>query len=139
MNKCIYCNSDIDDPKNNNRKFCNNKCQQNYQHDQRVKLWKLNKLKTTKGDYQINSTIRRYLFDKYDGKCAKCGWCEINPVSNRCPLEVEHIDGNSENNNEDNLILLCPNCHSLTPTYKNLNRGKGRRQRMARYKKGKTF
>lgn len=30
------------------------------------------------------------------------------------PLEIEHIDGNALNNKEDNLILLCPNCHSLT-------------------------
>jgi predicted HNH restriction endonuclease len=32
------------------------------------------------------------------------------------------------NNNEDNLQVLCPNCHSLTSTYKNLNK-LGRKQR----------
>jgi hypothetical protein len=34
------------------------------------------------------------------------------------PLEVEHVDGNSENNDPSNLLLLCPNCHSFTPTYR---------------------
>ena len=51
---------------------------------------------------------------------------------------LEHIDGNSENNSLDNLKLLCPNCHSLTPTYKNLNKGNGRFKRMERYNKGKS-
>ena len=30
-------------------------------------------------------------------------------------------DGNRNHNDLDNLELLCPNCHSLTPNYKYLN------------------
>lgn len=37
------------------------------------------------------------------------------------PLELDHIDGNSNNNNLENLRLLCPNCHALTPTYRGRN------------------
>ena len=37
------------------------------------------------------------------------------------PLELDHIDGNHENNNLHNLKLLCPNCHALTPTYRGKN------------------
>ena len=37
-----------------------------------------------------------------------CGWCEKNIVTNKVPIELEHIDGNSENNSLDNLKLLCP-------------------------------
>ena len=33
------------------------------------------------------------------------------------------------NNNEETLILLCPNCHSLTQTYKGANRNHGRKER----------
>ena len=43
-------------------------------------------------------------------------------------LQVNHIDGNYKNNREENLELLCPNCHSLTPNYRSLNRGKGRKR-----------
>lgn len=32
-------------------------------------------------------------------------------------LQLEHIDGNSDNNKLNNLQLLCPNCHSQTPTW----------------------
>ena len=41
------------------------------------------------------------------------------------PLEVHHKDGDSLNNEMDNLELLCPNCHALTDNYrgKNINNG----------------
>jgi predicted HNH restriction endonuclease len=35
----------------------------------------------------------------------------------RSPLEIHHKDGSKKNNSEDNLDLLCPNCHSLTFNY----------------------
>lgn len=78
----------------------------------------------------ISSYLRRYLFEKSGEKCSKCGWGERNEVSGKIPLEVDHIDGNSENNLETNLRLLCPNCHSLTPHFRNLNKGNGRKWRM---------
>ena len=59
----------------------------------------------------------------------KCNWCEINKVTGKVPIQLEHIDGNSNNNNLDNLELLCPNCHSLTETYGYLNKGNGRDER----------
>ena len=67
--------------------------------------------------------------EKFGNKCSRCGWCEVNPITNKVPLEVEHVDGNYLNNSEDNLDLICPNCHSLTPTYRALNMGNGRKDR----------
>lgn len=34
------------------------------------------------------------------------------------PLELEHKDADKENNAAENLLLLCPNCHAQTPTWK---------------------
>jgi hypothetical protein len=68
-----------------------------------------------------------------------CGWNEINPKSGKVPIELEHSDGNSANNNLKNLKLLCPNHHSLTPTYKGLNKGNGRANRMKRYHDCKSW
>jgi hypothetical protein len=54
-------------------------------------------------------------------------------------VEVEHKDGNSENNAPENVCLLCPNCHSQTDTYKAKNKGKGRHSRRMRYQEGKSY
>ena len=54
-----------------------------------------------------------------DHKCENCNlthWLD-NPI----PIELDHIDGDHDNNELSNLRILCPNCHSLTPTYRGKN------------------
>ena len=123
---CLYCNKPLKSSKN---KYCNNICQSNYQYIQYIDNWKKGKINGLKGKYQISNHIRRYMYEKYNSKCAKCGWNEKNPFTGIVPLEIEHIDGNYLNNEESNLTLLCPNCHSLTATYKGANQGNGRKDR----------
>jgi hypothetical protein len=57
-------------------------------------------------------------------KSNKCDVCNAGPEWNNKPLhcELDHIDGNSSNHKTDNLRMLCPNCHSQTPTFRALNR-----------------
>lgn len=38
------------------------------------------------------------------------------------PLELDHINGRSDDNRLDNLRIICPNCHALTSTYRAKNR-----------------
>lgn len=49
-----------------------------------------------------------------------CVECELHDNWNGLPIELEldHIDGDKSNNLLDNLRLLCPNCHSQTPTFR---------------------
>jgi len=94
-----------------------------------IMKWKAGLVDGMKGEYQISSHIVRYLREKFNNKCSKCGWNEVNSYTGKIPLETEHIDGDYTNNKEENLDLLCPNCHSLTSTYKGANRGNGRKQR----------
>ncbi len=74
--------------------------------------------------------LARALRDYYGEHCQRCGWSQRHPKTARVPVEVEHIDGDWENNRLANLTLLCPNCHSLTPTFRALNRGRGRAHRL---------
>ena len=74
--------------------------------------------------------IRKYLLDECQHKCSKCGWAEIHPITNKVPLEINHIDGNAHNNKKENLEVLCPNCHSLTPNFRGLNKKSSRTHRV---------
>lgn len=86
-----------------------------------------------------HQAYRKYLIEKYGARCMMCAWDKTNPTTQKCPIELDHIDGNSENNILENLRLLCPNCHSLQSTYKSLNKGNGRFSRSQRYKNGKSY
>lgn len=110
------------------RLYCNNKCQQEYQYKTYIKRWKDGSENGLIGEYALSRHIERHIRDKFGNKCCICGWHEVNKFTGKVPLEIHHIDGNYKNNSEDNLQLLCPNCHSLTETYKGANRGSGRKR-----------
>lgn len=111
--------------------YCSIKCQHDYVYRNYIERWLRGE---ESGSHSKNSElqanhVRRFLFEKYDSNCQKCGWGEKNTASNRIPLAVHHIDGNSSNNRPNNLELLCPNCHSLTHNFGSRNKGNGRKNR----------
>ena len=57
--------------------------------------------------------------------CLDCGGADW--LGKPMPLELDHIDGNSDNNQLDNLRLLCPNCHSFTSTYRGKNQKRAKK------------
>lgn len=113
--------------------YCSNSCQMESQYKTYIKQWKSGSKKVSSTN--ISKHIKRYFINKHGEKCSLCGWSKKHPLSGKVPLEIDHRDGISTNNHEGNLRLICPNCHSLTENYKNLNRGKGRVWRKDRYKR----
>ena len=128
IKNCLGCGEVITENRSRHRKYCSNKCQADHRSSTLIE----------NGNYSSHSA-KTYLIKKHGAKCMDCGWGETNPFTNKIPIELEHIDGNGENNALDNLKLLCPNCHSLTSTYKGANAGKGRHSRRQRYKEGKSY
>ena len=70
--------------------------------------------------YQSNKLRKRLLREGLlNPVCSNCGGLEW--LGQPIPLELDHLDGNKHNNQLDNLRLICPNCHALTPTYRGKN------------------
>ena len=123
---CKYCGKEL---KERQYVYCSTNCMGKYRHYKKVTDW-LNSDGKSKSIY-IPIYIKSYLMELHNNKCECCGWCKINPTTGLIPLEVHHIDGDYTNNKIENLQLLCPNCHSLTETYKSSNKlGRLKRQRL---------
>ena len=123
--KCLNCNN-----LTYNNEYCSSKCKVEYIRNNKIQQW-LN------GDFSNINTrrIKDYLLKIHNNSCILCGWNKINPHTNKLPLELHHIDGNSENNHPSNIQLLCPNCHSLTSTFKGANKNSKRVNRKKYYNK----
>ena len=89
-------------------KYCNNSCQQQHRSRLLVKEWK--DAKETRSWRQVPEWIKRYLIEQRGHQCQVC--LNTEHVERPIPLIVDYLDGNSQNNNEDNLQLICPNCRS---------------------------
>lgn len=125
--KCLNCNKEIS---RNNIKFCCNKCQQEYQFKQQVQLvdncGRFDMISHVSGVKEVNRVfVRKYLEYKHGHKCSICG--NTHWLGKPILLIVDHIDGDIENCSVDNYRLVCSNCDATLPTYKNKNKGKGKR------------
>lgn len=102
---CRNCNASI----NQSQTFCSDICQKENKNKTRIE-------RLENGELSSNKTIRKALLE-IDARCSLCG---TTPEWNGKPLtlDVDHIDGNSDNNEYKNLRLLCPNCHSQMETSK---------------------
>ena len=116
---CLNCGKKLLD--NYRKKYCNHQCQWEYTYKQYIERWKQGLEKGSNDNEYLSRHIRRYMFEIYDNECQECGWSRTNIHTGNIPLTVHHIDGNCKNNKEENLELLCPNCHSLTDNYGSRN------------------
>ena len=69
-------------------------------------------------------------------KCKRCGIDQW--LNNKLVLQLDHINGDHYDNRIENLRLLCPNCHSQTPTF-NVGNKKMSLQRILEALKGGTI
>lgn len=71
--------------------------------------------------YISSNPLKNRLFDEnvFERKCYKCNFSIW--MGEPIPLELDHINGNSQDNRLENLRILCPTCHAQTPTYRGKN------------------
>jgi 5-methylcytosine-specific restriction endonuclease McrA len=76
------------------------------------------------GRLRSSPWLRQRLIDegRREPRCARCRGTTWQGTA--IPLELDHIDGDRRNNRDENLRLLCPNCHALTPTYRGRDIGR---------------
>ena len=86
-----------------------------------------------RGRYFQTFALKRRLFvaGLKSKQCEQCGWAE-KTVEGYLPLELDHINGDRYDNRLENLRVLCPNCHSLTPTHRGRS-GKGKKRNFDKY------
>lgn len=129
--KCLNCENFLFGYQ---EKYCCIKCQSVHFTKKRFKIIEQSCQAEFDVTHNTNAKwIKRYLIKKFGEKCMECGWNETNPFTGNIPIELDHIDGDGSNNSIKNCRLLCPNCHSLTKTYKGANLGNGRSYRKKYY------
>jgi len=111
---CISCGRLID---RHNQLYCSPQCQ-----GETIKKNVINDFINEKNREFLNPTIRKYILESNNYSCEICGWSRKNPYNGVIYLDIHHIDGNRKNNRINNLQVLCQNCHSLTGTFRGMNR-----------------
>jgi hypothetical protein len=101
-------------------KFCSQECNTNYIRENTFQ-------KMLRGEIHWRQTLRNTLIWKFGNICDGCGITEWqgHPIC----LELDHKDGNPANDAYDNIWKICPNCHSVTKSWKGRNKGSGRKAR----------
>lgn len=125
---CVNCKTEFLYNSSSTGKYCNNKCQSEYE-----RFLYLDKLKdgSLVGMNINRPTIYGHLVEQKGNICELCGITEWknNPIR----LWVDHIDGNALNNQWNNFRLICPNCDSQLDTCRAKNKGNGRKSLGLKY------
>lgn len=121
-NKCPHCGKNI-----GNSSITCLECMYIDRTREKIEAWLSGEWSGAHGgnEYLLSTTIKKYLLEQSDYRCAECGFDTPHPDGSSI-LQVDHIDGHANNHRPENLKVLCPNCHALTGTFGNRNKGNGR-------------
>ena len=126
--KCLNCGEQTKGWAESTR-FCSTKCSSRYRFKEQREAFLGGDATVASCQHGLKRWARSLLLELANNACSKCGWDRLHPIDNLPLVEIDHIDGNHKNNHIDNLQVLCPNCHSMTPNHRARNWGKGRESR----------
>lgn len=119
---CLHCGKENKWGRSKTNKFCDNICQGRYK-------WVNETIPRIEAGLVPDGSpaLKKYLLETRGEHCVECG--QTGTWNNKpLVLQLDHIDGDSDNNYPKNIRLLCPNCHTQTENFG--SKGKG-----SRYKK----
>lgn len=126
--ECRYCGIEFSRYKKNS-KYCSISCQHEFEYEEKVDLWLNGEISGWVGKTrQLANFVRKYLHKTRGTSCEVCGWNERHPIDDSILTEVDHVDGNAENCKPENLKILCPNHHAMTPTFRRRNKDSKRKR-----------
>ena len=118
ISTCLNCNKEFRwNPSQKNGNYCCLDCQITDTLDRKIQTGTY----TRSNAFTWHKRKRKY-------ECVSCGINEYNGKPIR--LQIDHIDGNNNNNVVENLRYLCPNCHTQTETWGVKNVSEDGRRRM---------
>lgn len=105
------------------RAYCSRSCGTGHKRTVFIESWKLGEVPGG-SDQGVSERVRHFLMERSNRRCERkaCGW----DWTKTCGVEVEHINGDPTDHRFENLMVICPNCHTNTSSYKGRNRGRGR-------------
>ena len=127
MKLCLTCSGKL---KKQINTYCSNACQVKKSHQLYIERW----LAGNESGHGAGKTadmshhIYKYLRESRGAACEECGWDKRHPVDGRVLTEIDHIDGDAHNCRPENLKILCPNCHAMTPTFRARNKNSKRKR-----------
>lgn len=110
MCNCLNCGTEFRKSAATTNKYCSPECFNKHK-------WITQTIpRLEQGNCSEPSTLKKYLIERNGENCEQCG---LSTTWNSKPLtlQLDHIDGNSDNNYPSNLRLLCPNCHTQTDNH----------------------
>lgn len=134
MGVCTNCGKEFVLYKSTTGKFCCSKCHKEYQYTEYIRKWKNGEVNGRTNSFNVSGYVRKYIFIKNNDTCEVCGKSYVNPFTGKSILQIHHVDGDCMNCTEDNLKLLCPNCHTMTENFGSRNKN-GNKKRTEYFKK----
>lgn len=119
--RCARCNKQFEIPKSHfdipksGLHFCSRKCK-----DLSQRLGGIKEIQPP--HYGTAPFSRKSLIRTRGRRCQSCG--KRKWLNHPIPIEIHHINGNRSDNRDENLAILCCNCHAMTLNYNGRKRVK---------------
>ena len=132
---CQNCGKEFALYESHGGKYCSHECWAEGTKKKAIEDWKQNKIIGHDSRYKIRQTIREYILESRDYKCEKCGFSGFNPYTGKSILQLHHKNGDAADTSEENIEVLCPNCHAMTENFGSRNTSSVRKYRKEEYRK----